>query len=80
MDGNRTWARNNFLPSFEGHRRGYENFKKIIQSCLDRSISYISFWALSDDNIRERSPDEVKYLFDLLSEGMKEMQKYAIEK
>jgi len=40
----------------------------------------MSFWALSDDNIRERSPDEVKYLFDLLSEGMKEMQEYAIKK
>jgi len=80
MDGNRTWAKNNFLPSFEGHRRGYQNFKKIIQACLDKSIPYVSFWALSDDNIRQRSPDEVKYLFDLLSEGMKEMQEYAIKK
>ncbi len=66
MDGNRTWAKSRFLPAFEGHRRGYANFKNIIESCIKRDIPYISFWALSDDNIRERSEEEVNYLFDLL--------------
>lgn len=73
MDGNRTWAKSRLLPSFEGHRRGYANFKNIIESCIKRDLKYISFWALSDDNIRERSSEEVNYLFDLLWEGMNEL-------
>lgn len=40
----------------------------------------MSFWALSDDNIRERSALEVKYLFDLLTERMSELVDSAVER
>ena len=70
MDGNRSWARANALPQLEWHKRGYDNVEQIIDACLERQIPYISFWALSDDNISERSKIEVSYLFDLLTRGI----------
>lgn len=79
MDGNRTWAKNHLLPSFEWHRRGYENTKNIIRLVKKRWIPYVSLWALSDDNIHERSKDEVKYLFELLSKGMIDIAEEAKE-
>lgn len=70
MDWNRTWARENGLKQLEWHKTGYDNIEKIIDGCLEKWVEYASFWALSDDNIRERNPLEVKYLFDLLTEGI----------
>lgn len=70
MDGNRTWARENGMEQWEGHKNGYDNMEKVIDGCLEKGVEVVSFWALSDDNIRERNFLEVKYLFDLLSEKM----------
>lgn len=79
MDGNRTWAKERMLPSFEWHRRWYENTKKIIRLVKKKWIPYVSLWALSDDNIANRSKDEVKYLFELLTKGMRDIATEAKE-
>lgn len=79
MDGNRTWAKEKSLPSLVGHKKGYENAKRVITLCKSRSIPYASFWALSDDNIRERSRDEVQYLFGLLTKTMPDITRLAIK-
>lgn len=70
MDGNRTWAKERWLETFEWHKVGYENMEAVIDGCLEKWVEYVSFWALSDDNIRERSALELKYLFDLLADNM----------
>jgi undecaprenyl diphosphate synthase len=77
MDGNRTWAKTRFLPTFEGHRRGYENMRDMILAAKKRSLPYVSFWALSDDNIKKRSQEEVAYLFDLLEKEVPNLLKDA---
>ncbi len=77
MDGNRTWARENWLPSLEGHRRGYENAKKLICEIKELGIPFVSFWALSDDNIKKRSTEEVGYLFRLLEQWILDLAKDA---
>lgn len=64
-DGNRRWAKDRGLPSFEGHRRGYEAFKTIGEAALARGIEHMSFWAFSTENWK-RSEEEVGYLMDLL--------------
>ncbi len=79
LDGNRTWAKEHLLPSFEWHRRWYENTKKIIRLVKKKGIPYVSIWALSDDNIMNRSKEEVKYLFELLTKGMLDIAKEAKE-
>ncbi len=77
MDGNRTWAKTHNLPSLEWHRKGYETAKKIIIATKHMSIPYASFWALSDDNIKKRSPEEVDYLFSLLTRWILDIAKAA---
>lgn len=47
---------------------------------MARDVEVASFWALSDDNIRERSVLEVKYLFDLLTDGIDKLITQANEK
>lgn len=77
MDGNRTWSKERWLPTFEWHRRGYENAKKIIRETKKLGIPFASFWALSDDNIKKRSPEEVGYLFRLLEKWILDIAKDA---
>lgn len=79
MDGNRTWAKEHWLPSLEGHKCGYENAKNIIRETQKMGIPFASFWALSDDNIKKRSPEEVGYLFDLLERGILDLAKDAMK-
>ena len=42
LDGNRRWAKENGLPSLEGHRRGYDNVKAIGLAALDRGIAHFT--------------------------------------
>ena len=66
MDGNRRWAKRRGLSSLEGHRRGYETFKKVGEWCLDRGIEILTVYAFSTENWN-RSKREVNYLMRLLS-------------
>lgn len=65
LDGNRRWAKARSLPTFEGHRRGYDNLKTIGLACLERRIRHITAFVFSTENWN-RSKDEVSYLMDLL--------------
>lgn len=66
MDGNRRWAKQNNLPSSEGHKAGAKNLESIMNHCLNIGIKYLTVYALSTENWKKRSPDEVKGIFDLL--------------
>lgn len=65
LDGNRRWARSQNIPTFEGHRKGYENLKTIVTAAFDCGISYISAYIFSTENWG-RSKEEVAYLMRLL--------------
>lgn len=65
MDGNRRWARERGLPTFEGHRRGYEKVKEVGDWCLARGIKILTVFAFSTENW-QRSKEEVEYLMSLL--------------
>ncbi len=64
MDGNRRWAKEHGLPSFEGHRRGYANLKKVGDWCISRGIEVLTVFAFSTENW-QRSKQEVSYLMRL---------------
>lgn len=66
MDGNRRWARGRGLPTFEGHRRGYEKMKEVGRWCLERGVENITVFAFSTENWR-RSEEEVNYLMRLIN-------------
>jgi undecaprenyl diphosphate synthase len=73
-DGNRRWAKEKGLPTLEGHRRGAENFEKLIDTTREIGIKYFTGWAFSTENWK-RSEEENKYLFNLLREFFKKYEK-----
>jgi undecaprenyl diphosphate synthase len=64
MDGNRRWARARGLPTLEGHRRGYEKMKEVLDWVKEAGIRDVIMWGFSTENWK-RSPEEVGYLMDL---------------
>lgn len=65
MDGNRRWATERNLPKIMGHSEGAKNVNRFIKLAQDRNIEYITIWALSTENLKERSEEELKHLFSL---------------
>lgn len=72
MDGNRRWAAARNLPAGDGHKAGARNLEKIVDHCQEIGIKHITVYALSTENWRKRSTQEVKGIFDLLIKIVKE--------
>jgi len=64
LDGNRRWAKARDLSTFEGHLKGYENFKDITKHAFNRGVDYVSAYIFSTENWA-RTKDEVKFLMSL---------------
>lgn len=69
MDGNRRWAKDRGLPTFEGHRRGYDKLKEVGEWCLNRGVKVLTLFAFSVENW-DRSKEEVAYLMDLFHRAL----------
>ena len=65
-DGNRRWARKNNVHRNIGHYRGYEVVKKILLSCFEAGIKYLTLYALSLENALKRPKDELKYIYKII--------------
>ena len=78
MDGNRRWARERGLPSFEGHRVGSEVLRTIVKSLHGKNVAHLILYTFSTENW-DREPKEVAYLMDLfrefLGKHMEELKK-----
>ncbi len=72
MDGNRRWAKQHGLPTFEGHRRGYDTFLKVVELLGEHQIPHAVFYAFSTENW-QRSVEEVSYLESLFQEGLQRL-------
>ncbi len=64
MDGNRRWANERNLPTWEGYRYGAEIAEKFVLWSLDYNIKIITFYALSKDNLLKRSPQELSSIIE----------------
>lgn len=65
MDGNRRWAKERGLPSFEGHRAGLNNgVYKVLDECHKRGVKHVTLFAFSTENWN-RSKEEIDYLIRL---------------
>jgi undecaprenyl diphosphate synthase len=69
IDGNRRWARQRGLPSFEGHRRGYDKLAEVGEWCVQRGITTLTAFVFSTENW-QRSAEEVNYLMGLLRHAL----------
>ena len=70
MDGNRRWAKEKKLPSFAGHKKGYQQIEKIVECAKEHGIPYITFWAFSTENW-QRNEKEVSFLMDLFRTALR---------
>jgi len=65
-DGNRRWARQKGLKSWEGHDAGAKVVEKVLDWCLKYNIPMISFYSLSMDNLKKRPKKEVEHIISIL--------------
>lgn len=65
MDGNGRWARSQGKPRIEGHRKGVEVVRQIVDCAGDIGLKYLTLYAFSAENW-QRPDTEVKALMNLL--------------
>jgi undecaprenyl diphosphate synthase len=71
LDGNRRWAKEKGLPTFKGHKAGYDRIKDVSKWCLERDIRILTVYAFSTENWN-RSKKEVQYLMALMNKAFRE--------
>lgn len=70
VDGNRRWAKERSLPTYEGHLAGYKALKEVAFAALRAGVPYASAYVFSTENWK-RSEDEVGKLMNLIIHAFK---------
>lgn len=65
LDGNRRWAKQHGLPTYEGHLAGYNALKDVVEASADAGVKYISFYTWSTENW-SRAENEVRGVMKLI--------------
>ncbi|MFN3649882.1 MAG: isoprenyl transferase [Armatimonadota bacterium] len=65
MDGNGRWAQQRGLPRIEGHRRGENSVREVVECCGRLGIAHLTLYTFSTENWR-RSQEEVGFLMRLI--------------
>ena len=71
MDGNNRWAKENGLPSREGHKEGVKKARLAVEYALEKKINYLTLFAFSTENWL-RDELEVKDLINLFFQALEE--------
>ena len=69
IDGNRRWAKASGKPTLEGHKKGFDAVKTIIEASRKRGIKTLTFFCFATENWK-RSEEEVGYLMNLLETAL----------
>lgn len=77
-DGNRRWAKEKGLPSFEGHRQGFETTVKLSRKIRQMGIHTTTIWAFSTENWK-RTTEEVGYLMGLFERAVDSYLQEALD-
>ena len=72
MDGNRRWAKAKGLPANKGYEAGVDALEAATKSAADFGVKYLTVYALSTENLKERSSLEIRFLFSLIKKGIEE--------
>ncbi len=77
-DGNRRWAREHGLPTFEGHRRGFDSLKTVGDWLRSKGVHTLTLWGFSTENwSRER--EEISYLMRIYKIWINKYVKTAVK-
>ncbi len=60
----------NLLGANVGHLIGYQNLKERLFDFFDAGIHYLSIYALSLENLKKRSEEEIKYIFKIILDAV----------
>jgi undecaprenyl diphosphate synthase len=67
MDGNGRWAKNHGLPRTEGHRKGIDSLRHVIETCIKHQIPMLTVFGFSTENW-QRPSGEVSFLMETFEE------------
>ena len=79
MDGNGRWAKQRGLPRIEGHRRGVETVRRIVEASSQSGVRYLTLYAFSAENWK-RPAAEVNALMLLLQRFLRSECDELVEK
>jgi len=65
MDGNGRWARARGLPRIEGHRRGVQSVRAVVEECARLGLQQLTLYCFSSENWK-RPQTELDLLMSLL--------------
>src|ERR1700758_2626390 len=79
MDGNGRWAIRRGLPRHEGHRRGKDSVRAVVEAARELGIPFLTLFVFSHENW-QRPLAEVRFLMQLfhrylLTEGKRLMKR-----
>ncbi len=69
LDGNRRWAKEQGMPTLEGHRQGAEVFREVALHGFHQGIKNITGYIFSTENW-QRTEEEVGYLMNLVTKAV----------
>ena len=78
-DGNRRWAKEQGLPTIEGHKKGMYKIEELVSAAEGAGIKYITFYIFSTENWG-RSEAEVSYLMKLVDVYVMKFAKKLVDK
>lgn len=78
MDGNGRWAQRRLMPRAEGHRRGVQSVRRVIEAAAKKGIRYLTLFAFSSENWK-RPADEVNALMRLFATALKKEAQAMLE-
>jgi len=70
MDGNRRWAKAHNLKPWEGHDKGAEVLKEIIEACINLKVKQLTLYSFSTENFK-RTLLEKKFMFEIVKRECK---------
>ncbi|MCE5312832.1 MAG: isoprenyl transferase [Nitrospiraceae bacterium] len=70
MDGNGRWAKMRGLPRSEGHKRGVERLREILEAAKEAGVEVLSVYAFSIENWM-RPEQEISVIMNLLETALK---------
>lgn len=80
MDGNRRWAKVRNIKLNEGYKKGGEKLQEIISFCIENNINNLSIYALSLDNIKKRTKEEIDSIYSIIDDFLESELNWFIQK
>jgi undecaprenyl diphosphate synthase len=74
MDGNRRFAKNNLITTYQGHQNGFKKLLEVVEWSLESNITSLTVYALSTENFKKRSKTEINNILKILKLGI---EKYS---